>query len=109
MKILIFTLSIPNVGSWDGKWISSDKCFAIKKKVSDDLAKKIMNGSTKSNNEVTPSVSFSYNFGDGWRASVKVIQTNAREADKIMRKSQGFAGYDWMVDSILLNQEIVSK
>ncbi len=118
MKTLLFTLSMPNVGSWNGKWTSADKCFAIKHIVNDDLAKKIMkNVQSKPiykdcfNSELIgyapPSCNYLYNFGDGWCACVKVTQITAKEANKVMKKSQGFAGYDWMIYSILSNQEII--
>ena len=33
-------------------------------------------------------------------------KVDIKEANKIMKKSVGFYGYDWMIDSIIKNKEI---
>ncbi len=48
-----------------------------------------------------------YYFGDGWGASVSVREVATSEAGKIERKSAGFCGYDWMIDSIIRHGEIL--
>lgn len=93
--ILAFTLSMPGVGSWNSQWSGFGKCYVIVKSVSPkkaDLAGKY----------------FSYDFGDGWRAGVSVRQVDASEARKLRRRSDGFAGYDWMVDEILTHRRILT-
>lgn len=97
MKTLVFILSMPNVGSWNNKWTGSENIYAVKRKVKDDLAKLIMR------DEETY---YDYDFGDGWRASIEVKVLPAKEVNKIIKKSRGFYGYEWMVESILLHQEI---
>ena len=47
------------------------------------------------------SASFYYDFQDGWGASVCVEKMAAIDGQKIMRKSKGFCGYDWMIDEII--------
>jgi hypothetical protein len=49
---------------------------------------------------------YHYNFGDGWAAGVSVRTVDAAEARKLRRKSDGFSGYDWMIDSIVQHGEI---
>lgn len=44
---------------------------------------------------------FYYNFGDGWGANVEVRVIDSRTKKRIERKNRGFAGYEWMIDSIL--------
>jgi hypothetical protein len=51
--------------------------------------------------------SYYYNFGDGWGASVSVRKVTAAQARKIERKSVGFCGYEWMIDSIIRDGEIL--
>jgi len=100
--ILCFTLSMPGVASWNGKWSGDGKLYA-----------KIHNfGKTKKATEKAKNIlskkSYGYSFGDGWFADVSVHEVDAKEAGKIRRKSRGFCGYDWMVTSIRLNGEITT-
>ena len=43
---------------------------------------------------------YEYGFGDGWRGSVAVREVDVKTANKLRRESDGFCGYDWMVDEI---------
>ena len=46
-------------------------------------------------------------FGDdGWGANVNVKIVDSKEAAKVRKKTKGFCGYDWMIDSIIERQEI---
>ncbi len=94
--IIQFTLSMPNVGSWDRKWTGSSKLYAIVRSFNKKKAEQILE-----------KPSYSYNFGDGWRAGVSAEQIDSKLAAKVRRKSQGFCGYNWMVDSIVSNLKIV--
>ena len=100
--ILEFKLSMPNVGSWNGKWSCEGEYFA-----------KIITFRGKKNieraKEMLKEGSYFYDFGDGWGACVSIRQVDSREASKLRRKTQGFRGYDWMVDSIIDNDCIVIK
>lgn len=94
---LCFELSMPNVGSWNGKWTGANNLYArivsIRKgKASEAKAK-----------EILAAKSYYYNFGDGWSASVSVRAVDGREATKIKKASKGFCGYDWMIESIMSN------
>ena len=97
---LCFTLSMPNIGSWNGKWSGEGLLYA--KVVSFGRDK---NTSNKAK-EILEKGYYSYNFGDGWRAGVSVKEVDVKEAAKIRRKSCGFCGYDWMIDSIKDNNRI---
>ena len=93
MKVC-FELSMPNVGSWDGKWTGANNLYA-----------KIVDfGKGKANEakaqEILSAKSYYYNFGDGWCASVSVRPVDGKEAAKIRRATKGFYGYEWMIDSI---------
>lgn len=91
--MIIFTLSMPNRGSWNNKWSGDGKVYAR----------------TRHNKVVPPDVvgkDFYYTWSDGWTACVSVEKVDTKEANKIMKKSVGFYGYDWMIDSIIKNKEI---
>jgi hypothetical protein len=103
MTIICFELSMPSNNAWNGRWSGEGRCYArIKnlgrtKKAEAKAAKILAEGS------------YYYNFGDGWAARVSVREVSASEAAKIRRKSQGFCGYDWMIDSIIRDGEILVK
>ena len=101
--ILCFELSMPNVGSWNGKWTGEKNYYA-----------KVINfGHTKKGiekaREILSKKYFNYNFGDGWSAGIYIREMNGKEAAKARRKSNGFCGYDWMVESIRDNLSIQIK
>lgn len=102
-NILCFELSMPNVGSWNGKWTGESDYYIIIKKLT--RSKK----STEKADKLCEKASWYYNFGDGWGASVSVKRVDSKTAAKMRRKSKGFYGYDWMVDTILIHGEILSN
>jgi hypothetical protein len=89
-----FTLSMPNVGSWNGRWSGEDGIYFVSRQ------------NRKKENELDGKY-FSYNFGDGWIAGVSCKKMTSQEAKKLSRKSKGFFGYEWMVKSILENDKII--
>lgn len=105
MKHVSFQLTMPNVGSWNGKWTGEDRKYYIVKKFSDKFFKseveKLFTGKTYN--------SWYYNFGDGWGASVSAEIINSVEARKRRKVSRGFCGYNWMVESILRDGVIKTR
>ena len=97
---LIFTLSMPGCSSWNGRWSGEDRVYAMRHKFTS--AKGIEQAQ-----QILAREYYSYNFGDGWRAGISVKQVDSITAKKIMSKSAGFCGYDWMVESILSNGDIL--
>lgn len=96
--ILSFRLSMPNIGSWNGKWTGESRNYVVTRKFGksgEEKAKQILDKK-----------SYYYNFGDGWGALVSVGEVDAKEAAKLRKKSDGFFGYEWMVESICKNLEI---
>ena len=92
--MIIFTLSMPNRGSWNGRWSGENRVYA-----------RIFH-----NNGVPKDIigkDFYYNWDDGWCACVSVTKVDSKEAAKIRKKSAGFCGYDWMIRSIIKNREII--
>ena len=98
--IICFELTMPNVGSWNGKWTGATKRYFIFKTLQKSKISRLMQ-----NNETR---NFYYNFGDGWGANVKLTQISSKEKQKLNKINAGFMGYDWMVDSIIENDKIVS-
>ena len=99
--LIVFELSMPNVGSWNGKWTGEKDYHArVRRFCGNDLPKA---------REILAKKSYDYNFGDGWRAEVDVMQVDSKEAARIRKKSVGFCGYDWMIDSIIHKGDIYNS
>jgi hypothetical protein len=100
--MLSFTLSMPSNNAWNGKWSGEGKLYAVVRSM----------GQSKKAKEAAKAVLekgyFTHNFGDGWVAGVEVKEVSAAEARKIRKRSSGFMGYEWMVDSIIAHGEIRS-
>lgn len=98
--MLSFSLSMPRNNSWNGRWTGEDRCHV-----------RVLNfGSSKKNTEKAKAILdkgyFTYSFGDGWVAGITVKQVSASEAASLRRRSVGFCGYDWMIESIKDNLTI---
>lgn len=98
--ILCFELSMPNNNAWNGKWTGDDKYYAIVRNMGRTQK------ATKKAETILQAGYYHYNFGDGWAAGIRVRAVRAGEAAKCRKKSGGFWGYDWMVDSIIANDKI---
>lgn len=98
--MLSFTLSMPGVASWNGKWSGDGRCYV--------LVRGFRKPPVDPEGEPLAGRYFHYNFGDGWAAGVTVEQIDAHTARKLRRQSDGFAGYDWMVESIIRDGRIVA-
>ena len=100
--ILSFTLSMPNVASWDGKWSGQDRLYVKVKSFTQSKT------DTTRARDILDKGYFHYDFGDGWSAGITVNQVDSRERDRLRRKSDGFCGYDWMVQSIINDMKIAA-
>lgn len=90
---VLFRLSMPGVGSWNGKWSGSNRNYTITKRMG---KKQLAQLGLDIPGEGGPY--WEYSFDDGWRAGIEatVVETGVR-----IPKSEGFCGYDWMVDNII--------
>jgi hypothetical protein len=114
MKTISFELTMPNVGSWNGKWTGADRKYFIVKTVSEKYFKSNIEklfdlNNTQSRSREYKWNSWYYNFGDGWGASVEINLINSTEGKKRRKLSKGFSGYDWMVDSIMRYGSILTE
>ena len=104
--VISFELTMPNVGSWNGKWTGADKKYYVIKKISKTYIDKQEHfKELKSKGKD----SWYYNFGDGWGANIRAEIINSAEASKRRKNSKGFYGYEWMVDSIIFKGVIETK
>lgn len=73
-----FILTMPNVGSWNGKWTGENDLHYIYRKLSKQ--KEIeLNGK-----------SFYYNFGDGWGADVECKMVDYKTNNKLKKNQVVF-------------------
>lgn len=92
MKVA-FILTMPGVGSWNGKFSGADRCYAKSREVSKSVRDKIIANSP-----------YFYSWDDGWTA--KIEATTCKDAARELKHSVGFMGYDWMIDSIIRTGDI---
>lgn len=94
--MILFELTMPHVGSWDGKW-SEEKGTHIIVKPEREVRKFLWDQD------------YYYSWPDGWTCCIKCKRISAAEARKLASKSSGFCGYNWMVDSIIHYGSIMTK
>jgi len=91
---------MPSNNAWNGKWSGDHEYYAIVRsfgKRNSILAQEILKKGY-----------FSYAFGDGWVAAISVHAVTLAQAAAARKKSRGFCGYDWMVDSIISDLTIIA-
>lgn len=91
--MVVFRLDMPNRNTWNGRWSGDGKVFA--KSMRNRYVPKDIIGK-----------SFYYHWDDGWTACVSVEKMDSKDANKLMKMSEGFRGYDWMIESIIRYGEI---
>lgn len=100
---LAFELTMPNRGSWNGRWSGEDSRWIIVRNV----------GSSQKARAKYSAIcghSFSYRWNDGWCASVKAWEVaSPTEARTLRKMTKGFYGYDWMVESIINHGKIYAS
>ena len=82
-KRVIFELSMPSNNSWNGKWSGEGAAYTVAKTLPAAKAEGLK-------------PRYTYSFGDGWVAAVRVREAAPRE-----KATNRFCGYEWMIDSIL--------
>jgi hypothetical protein len=91
---------MPSRSSWNGRWGGEENYYAIVRSV--PTGKK----HTERANTLVGNGPYRYAFGDGWAAQVSVKLIEGAAVTKARKRSKGFCGYDWMVESILRHGEI---
>lgn len=85
-----FRLSMPSVGSWDGRWSGNGKNYTI--------VRSMTPAQTEAAGMTDGRGSWTHAWNDGWcaRISGRVMEPGERR-----KKSDGFCDYDWMVNHII--------
>lgn len=94
--MIVFQLSMPTAASWNGKWSGEGRIYA-RAWANRDVPKDVVGKQ------------FHYRWDDGWVACITVTKMDSREARKLIAKSAGFYGYDWMIDSIVKHGKIIKR
>lgn len=98
---LIFKLSMPGNNSWNGKWSGEGNLYAVVKNIG--TAKKTL----AKYQPILDKGYYTYHFGDGWVAGISIYSSvSAAEVRSIRKRSCGFFGCEWMIDSICQHGEI---
>src|SRR5580692_2601500 len=98
---LIFKLSMPSNNSWNGKWSGEGNLYAHIRPIG--ASKKAVAQAE----EILRKGYYVYHFGDGWVAGIDVYECkSAAEARSISKRTRGFCGYEWMIDSIFSHGKI---
>lgn len=92
MKHIAYILTMPNVGSWNGKFTGEGKFYCT--------VKSYMADSNIPQKVLSMKYGFRYDFGDGWSANIKAEQIKGNQKAKYRRESKGFYGYEWMITEI---------
>jgi len=95
--LVSFQLTMPNVGSWNGKWTGASKKYYVVQKIAPTWLKK-----QEHFKELLEKGrdNWHHSWNDGWGANVTVEIIDASEAKKRRKESAGFCGYEWMIDNI---------
>ena len=93
-----FKLSMPGRSSWDGGWSGADKNYAVVRELSDADLSRLFDGKSAGVDLATCERVWTHRWSDGWTAlvSARVVPARAK-----LKKSDGFNGYEWMIDNIL--------
>jgi hypothetical protein len=95
--MIAFELSMPRAASWNGRWSGEGRLHVKIRRLAKEQEERIAGKS------------YNYRWDDGWCARVSANKVDGKEAARLRKKSAGFFGYDWMIDSIIEHNEIRSE
>ena len=92
-----FQLTMPSRASWNGGWSGEDRNYSIVRELEGDALAKLF--------DLAPNFDLSkcrriwtHRWSDGWVAQISARVVPVGEE---LPKSDGFHGYDWMIENIL--------
>ncbi len=101
--LVAFFLSMPNSPSWNGKWSGAGRKYVIVKRFN-----KTIKATEKARKILADGIhGYGHSWSDGWSARVDVKEVTTEQARQLRKESVGFAGYDWMVNTIMLYGKIL--
>ena len=89
--MVVFELRVANAPTWNGKFSGEGNYYAETVAIRDKNKVK----------EIVEKGTYHYRWDDGWSVNIKAFEVDSKDAAKIRRRSKGFMGYDWMIDSII--------
>jgi hypothetical protein len=93
-----FRLSMPGRSSWNGGWSGEGKNYAVARELTSDQITKLFDLASEAFDISKCRSSWTHRWSDGWMAEVSARVVPAGEEPC---KSDGFNGYEWMIDNIL--------
>lgn len=93
-KLVAFTLTMTGVPSWNGKWSGEGRLYCRIKLINEPQTRWEL------------PTDFRYRWPDNWEANIHMEIVDGNKARRLRKASDGFCGYDWMIDSILRYNEI---
>ena len=92
MVHIVYILTMPNVGSWNGKFTGEGHLnCSVRSYIKDSpIPKKVL----------SMKYGYHYDFGDGWSVNIKATQIKGNQKAKYKKASKGFYGYEWMIKEI---------
>lgn len=90
---VVFELTMPNRGSWNGRWSGENQGHYIFKDFSPAAFEKEWKEKIIG--------SWCYTWDDGWTACIASRVVDGTELRNLRKQNAGFLGYDWMVKDIL--------
>lgn len=97
MRIYAFELTMPRFNTWNGQWSGQDKRYIKIRQF------------VESSDVQIETRDYQYDFGDGWVANVKVSRIDRDKKAELIKISDGFLGYEWMIDSIIQHGRIITQ
>jgi hypothetical protein len=101
--ILSFQLTMPNIGSHNGRWTGQSKQYFHIQSTSNVNRQSVLDLL-----DGKESRTFHYSWGDGWGANVKMEIIDGKEAARRRKISSGFCSYEWMCREILEHGKIIN-
>jgi hypothetical protein len=89
---------MPNRASWNGGWSGEDRNYSIERELSDAKLCKLFDLAPEGFDLSKCRHIWTHRWSDGWVAQVSARVVPANEE---LPKSDGFNGYEWMIDNIL--------
>jgi hypothetical protein len=99
MHLVEFRLSMPgDLPSWNGKWSGAKMNYFVVRELSDEALSRLFDIASGRFDLTKCRRIWTHRWNDGWAAQVSA---RVLSADEELPESDGFNGYDWMVDNIL--------
>lgn len=95
-----FRLTMPSCPSWNGKWSGEGKNYTVVRELPYEALTRLFGHELNDFDLSKCQRIWSHGWSDGWRAMITARLVPVVEE---LPPSDGFHGYEWMVDNILQN------